>query len=59
MASATGLRDAEYIIFNNNRGRSVALWSFRGRVFHPAQRPVSESARRRHDLRPAADVLKN
>ena len=38
MASATGLRDAESIIFN--RGRSVASWTFTGRVFHPAQRPV-------------------
>ena len=37
MASATGLRDAESIIFN--KGRSVASWTFTGRVFHPAQRP--------------------
>ena len=27
----------ESIIFN--RGRSVAMWTFTGRVFHPAQRP--------------------
>ena len=38
MASATGLWDAESIIFN--RGRSVASWTFTGRVFHPVQRPV-------------------
>ena len=35
MASASGLRDAESIIFN--RGCSVASWTFTGRVFHPAQ----------------------
>ena len=28
---------AESIIFN--RGRIVAMWTFTGRVFHPAQRP--------------------
>ena len=28
---------AESIIFN--RGRSVAMWTFTGRVFHPVQRP--------------------
>ena len=38
MASATGLKDAESIIFS--RGRSVASWNVTGRVFHPAQRPV-------------------
>ena len=41
VASATGLRDAESIIFN--RGRSVASWTFRGRVFHPAQRSVERA----------------
>ena len=38
VAEATGLWDAESIIFN--RGRSVASWTFTGRVFHHAQRPV-------------------
>ena len=38
LSEATGLWDAESIIFN--RGRSVALWTFMGRVFHDAQRPV-------------------
>ena len=37
VASATGLRDAESIIFN--RGCSFASWTFTGRVFQPAQRP--------------------
>ena len=41
VASATGLRDAESIIIN--RGRSVASWTFTGRVFHPAQRPVERA----------------
>ena len=41
VASATGLRDAESIIFN--RGRSVASWTFTGMVFHPAQRPVGRA----------------
>ena len=36
LTEATGLWDAESIIFN--RGRSVASWTFTGRVFHPAQR---------------------
>ena len=40
-ASATGLRDAESIIFN--RGRSATSWTFTGRVFHPAQRPVERA----------------
>ena len=33
----SGRPHAESIIFN--RGRSVAMWTFTGRVFHPAQRP--------------------
>ena len=33
----SGRPHAESIIFN--RGRSVALWTFTGRVFHPAQWP--------------------
>ena len=33
----SGRHHAESIIFN--RGRSVAMWTFTGRVFHPAQRP--------------------
>ena len=41
VASATGLSDVESIIFN--RGRSVASWTFTGRVFHPAQRPVERA----------------
>ena len=41
MAEATGLWDAESIIFN--RGRSVTLWTFTGRVFHHAQRPVEQA----------------
>ena len=41
VASSTGLWDAESIIFN--RGRSVASWTFTGRVFHPAQRPVERA----------------
>ena len=32
-----GLPHAESIIFKT--GRSVAMWTFTGRVFHPAQRP--------------------
>ena len=32
VAEATGLSDAESIIFN--RGRSVASWTFTGRVFY-------------------------
>ena len=38
MAEATGLWDAESIIFN--RGHSVASWTFTGRVFH---RPVERA----------------
>ena len=38
LSEATGLSDAESIIFN--RGRSVASWNLTGRVFHHAQRPV-------------------
>ena len=41
LAEATGLWDAESIIFN--RGRSVASWTFTGRVFHHAQRPVERA----------------
>ena len=41
VAEATGLWDAESIIFN--RGRSVASWTFTGRVFHHAQRPVERA----------------
>ena len=41
VASATGLRDAGSIICN--RGRSVASWTFTGRIFHPAQRPVERA----------------
>ena len=41
LASATGLSDAESIIFN--RGCSVASWTFTGRVFLPAQRPVERA----------------
>ena len=41
VASATGLRDAESIIFN--MGCSVASWTFTDRVFHPAQRPVERA----------------
>ena len=33
----SGRPHAESIILN--RGRSVAMWTFTGRVFHPAQRP--------------------
>ena len=33
----SGRPHAESLIFN--RGRSVAMWTFTGRVFHPAQRP--------------------
>ena len=43
MAEATGLWDAESIIFN--RGRSVASWTFTGRVFYHAQRPVERAAK--------------
>ena len=38
VAEATGLWGAVSIIFN--RGRSVASWTFTGRAFHHAQRPV-------------------
>ena len=41
VAHSAGLWDAEYIIFK--RGRSVASWTFTGRVFHPAQRPVERA----------------
>ena len=41
MAEATWLWDAESIIFN--RGRSVASWTFTGKVFHHAQRPVERA----------------
>ena len=41
VAEATGLWDAESIIFN--RGRIVASCTFTGRVFHPAQRPVERA----------------
>ena len=41
VAEATGLWDAESIIFN--RGRSVASWAFMGRVFHHAQRPIERA----------------
>ena len=41
VAEATGLWDTESIIFN--RGRSVASWTFTGRVFHHAQRPVERA----------------
>ena len=41
LSEATGLWDAESIIFN--RGRSVASWTFTGRVFHHAQRPVERA----------------
>ena len=41
VAEATGLWDAESIIFN--RGRSVTSWTFTGRVFHHAQRPVERA----------------
>ena len=41
VAEATGLWDAVSIIFN--RGRSVASWTFTGRVFHHAQRPVERT----------------
>ena len=40
-SEATGLWDAESIIFN--RGRSVASWTFTGRVCHHAQRPVERA----------------
>ena len=41
VVEATGLWDAESIIFN--RGRSVASWTFTGWVFHHAQRPVERA----------------
>ena len=42
VASATGLWDAESIIFN--RGRSVARRGLStGRVLHPVQRPVERA----------------
>ena len=41
VAEATGLWDAESIIFN--RGRSVASWTFTGRVLHHAQRSVERT----------------
>ena len=41
VAEATGLWDAESLIFN--RGRSVASWTFTGRVFHNPQRPVERA----------------
>ena len=41
VAETTGLWDAESIIFN--RGRSVASWTFAGRVFHHAQWPVERA----------------
>ena len=41
VAEATGLWDAESIIFN--RGNSVASWTFTARVFHHAQRPVERT----------------
>ena len=40
LSEATGLWDAESIIFN--RGRSVATWTFTGRVFHPLNGPLNE-----------------
>ena len=41
VSAATGLWDAESIIFNT--GRSIASWTFTGRVFLPAQRPVERA----------------
>ena len=41
LSEATGLWDAESIIFN--RERSVASWTFTGRVFHHGQRPVERA----------------
>ena len=41
VAEATGLWDAESIIFN--RGRSDASWTFTRGVFHHAQRPVERA----------------
>ena len=41
LSEATGLWDAGSNIFN--RGRSVASWTFTGRVFHHAQRPVERA----------------
>ena len=41
LSEATGLWDAESIIFNS--GRRVASWTFTGRVFHHAQRPVERA----------------
>ena len=41
LSEATGLWHAESIIFN--RGRSVASWTFTGRVFHHTQRPVERA----------------
>ena len=41
VAEATGLWDAESIIFN--RGCSVVSWTFTGRVFHHAQRAVERA----------------
>ena len=41
VTEATGLWDAESIIFN--RGRSVMSWTFTGRVFHHAQRSVERA----------------
>ena len=48
VAEATGLWDAESIIFN--RGRSVASWTFTGRVFHHAQRPVERAPAYNHSM---------
>ena len=39
LSEVIGLWDAESIIFN--RGRSVASWTFTGRVFHHVQRPLN------------------
>ena len=41
VAEASGLWDAESIIVK--RGRSVASWTFTGRVIHHAQRPVERA----------------
>ena len=39
LSEAIGLWDAESIIFN--RGRSVASWTFTGRVFHTLNGPLN------------------
>ena len=43
LSEATGLWDAESIIFNS--GRSVASWTFTGRVFHSLVYRINDTIR--------------